>query len=130
MPFALSEEELKKTEALLGAELPADYRAKMMKNNGGEVEAFDDVWQLFPIQDQSSKKLISRTCNHILKETKSAQEWANFHENALAIASNGAGDCLVIFQAGKKFEPEIYAWFHEDGALVTVATSFSELARA
>jgi len=130
MPFPLSETELKKTEEAIGATLPESYRNSMMQNNGGAVEAYDEVWELFPIQDQSSKKLISRTCNHVLKETESAQEWPNFHENALAIGENGSGDYLIIFQEGQKFEPGVFAWFHEDGALVTVAAQFSDLKRA
>jgi len=130
MPFPLSEAELMKTEEELGARLPESYRDAMMKINGGSVEAYDEVWDLFPIRDQSSKKLISHTCNHVLRETESAREWPNFHEGALAIGENGAGDYLIMFQEGRTFEPEIYAWFHEDGALVTVAGHFAELQRA
>lgn len=88
MPFPLSEAELMKTEEALGARLPESYRKAMMKNNGGSVEAYDEIWDLFPIRDQSSKKLISRTCNHILSETESAREWPNFNESALAIGEN------------------------------------------
>ncbi len=127
MPFPLSEEELQKTEKEIGAVLPLSYREAMKKNNGGSVDAWENIWELYPIKDQSSKKLISRTTNHIIKETKAAQEWSLFHENALAIGDNGTGDYLVIFKEGSKFESEVFAWFHEDGALVTVAKEFSEL---
>jgi hypothetical protein len=127
MPFSLDEKELQRTEEEIGAVLPESYRKAMMKCNGGAVEALDDTWELFPIFDRSSRKHISRTCNHILKETKSAQEWTTFHENAYAIAGNGTGDLLVIFREGTLFEPQILVWCHEDGALITVAEDFAEL---
>ncbi len=129
MPFPLDEMELKKTEEEIGAVLPESYRNAMKKCNGGTVEAWDDMWELFPIFDQTSRKHISRTCNHIIKETKSAQEWATYHENAYAIAGNGTGDLLVIFREGSVFEPQVFLWCHEDGALITVAEDFAELGR-
>ena len=130
MPFPLSEEELIKTESEIGAKLPTSYRNSMMLNNGGSVAIGEEEWDLFPIFDQSSKKMISRTCNHILKETKSAQEWPRYHELAIAIASNGCGDLLVIFQKGKELENEVFFWSHEDGSLQLVANDFSELQKA
>ncbi|HEX5772747.1 MAG TPA: SMI1/KNR4 family protein [Geomobilimonas sp.] len=129
MPFPLDEKELQKTEQEIGAVLPESYRNAMMKCNGGTVEVWDDTWELFPIFDQTSRKHISRTCNHILKETKSAQEWATYHENAYAIAGNGSGDLLVIFRGGRIFEPQIFVWSHEDGALIAVAQDFAEMRR-
>ena len=129
MPFPISENEVLKTEGRIGAKLPQDYRSAMMDSNGGCVETYDDYWSLFPLDDRSSPKLISRTSNHVLRETAEAKKWPNYHENALAIAENGAGDYLVIFQKGPEFELGIFAWLHEDGSLVTVAQHFSELAK-
>jgi hypothetical protein len=130
MPFPLDENELRKTEEKIGAVLPESYRNAMMKCNGGTIEAWDDTWELFPIFDQTSKKHISRTCNHILKETESAKKWTTYHENAYAIASNGFGDLLVIFREVNAFDPNVFLWCHEDGALITVAVDFAELKRA
>lgn len=110
MPFPISENEVLKTEGRIGAKLPQDYRSAMMDSNGGCVETYDDDWSLFPLDDRSSPKLISRTSNHVLRETAEVKEWPNFHENALAIAENGAGDYLVIFQKGPEFELGIFAW--------------------
>jgi SMI1 / KNR4 family (SUKH-1) len=74
MPFALTEDELRKTESELGAVLPASYRESMKQSNGGAVEVGGDTWELFPIRDQSNRKLLSRTANHVLCETQSAQK--------------------------------------------------------
>jgi len=49
--------------------------------------AFDDEdqWEVHPIRDTSDRKRLSRSCNHVLAETKSAQEWRRFPRGALAI---------------------------------------------
>jgi hypothetical protein len=127
MPFPLSDEELRKTEKEIGAELPSSYRNGMMIDNGGFIKVRGEEWQLFPIRDQSSRKLITRTANHILEETKSAQEWAAYPENALAIAANDYGDLLVMLRTVKGFEPQVFLWSHEDGSIELVANDFSEL---
>ena len=129
MPFPLPESELEKTEMEIGAVFPSSYRLAMIQSNGGSVEADDDVWELFPIRDQSTKKHMSRTCNDVLYETKQAQGWKTFHENAYALANNGTGDLLVMFRKGKEFENEIFHWGHEDGSLILVANDLSELKR-
>lgn len=129
MPFALTEEELQKTEAELRARLPASYRQSMTTANGGDIELDGDVWQLFPIRDTSSRKLVSRTANHIIRETNTAREWERFPENALAIASNGTGDLLVLRRHGRQFGPEILVWRHEDGELEPAAGEFEQLKR-
>jgi hypothetical protein len=129
MPFSLSEDELRKTEEEIGATFPHSYRQAMMQANGGAVATQDDEWELFPIRDQSTNKHISRSTNHILDETKQAQKWNTFPENAYALGSNGTGDLLVMFQAGKAFDEKIFIWHHEDGSLIKVANDFSELER-
>jgi hypothetical protein len=127
--FDLSEEELAKTEAEIGARFPASYRDAMKASNGGTVEAYEDEWELFPIRDTSSQKRISRTTNHVLLETKNSGTWPRFHELAYAIAGNGSGDRLVIFREGNIFEPQVFAWGHEDDSLKLVASDFGELTR-
>lgn len=129
MPFTLSESELKKTEDEIGAVFPDSYRQSMMQANGGTIAIDDDDWELFPIHDQSSNKVASRTCNHVLYKTKQAQQWKTFHENAFAIAHNGAGDKLVIFRKGEQFERGVFIWRHEDGALEFTANDFADIKR-
>jgi len=69
MPFDLAENFISETEELLGAKLPEFYRSSMLMSNGGELEIDDDVWQQYPIADTSDRKRLSRTANHIIKET-------------------------------------------------------------
>ena len=92
MPFDLAESFLLAAERELGASLPKSYRLAMLRENGGEIETDDDDWQQYPVADTSDRKRLSRSANHILKETESCRGWARFPENAVAIAGNGAGD--------------------------------------
>ncbi len=128
MPFDLQESYLLAAEAALGARLPESYRASMLRSNGGEVEAAGDVWQLHPIADTSERKRISRTANHVLRETAELRSWPGFPSNALSVASNAAGDCLLFLQNRDAFDPTVHAWSHETRELSRVAGDFSELA--
>jgi len=130
MPFPLNSAELEKTENEIGAKLPDLYRNAMMRDNGGSVKIQDDDWELFPIRNQGSRKLVSRTANHILRETASAKEWRGYPDNAIAIGSNGSGDLLVLIKEDSIFNNQVYVWDHEDASLTTVANDFSELKRA
>ena len=127
MPFDLSEDQLIATETDLGASFPESYRSRMKRANGGSVEVSDDIWELIPIRDVSDRKRLSRTSNHVLLETASFSEWKLWPENAYAIGQNGTGDALVIFRCGPTFEPEVFVWRHEDGALELAANDFSIL---
>ena len=116
MPFPIEEKYVIETEQLLGRKLPEWYRDRMMKDNGGEYSVCDDYWDLYPIFNKESTKLISRTCNHIIKETESAGEFPNFPKDALAIAGNGTGDQLILLPADdKNFSETVYVWYHESG---------------
>ena len=103
MPFPVDSVFIDRAAEKLGIRLPLSYIAHMQRANGGEVDAADDTWQLFPIYDDSDKKRIARTCNDIVRETKVAQEWNGFPPNAVAIASNGTGDKL-IFLPNEEYE--------------------------
>jgi hypothetical protein len=127
MPFDLAEKFIDAVENALGAALPDDYKAAMRLSNGGELEANDDDWTLYPIADTSDKKRLARSANHILIETQGCREWPNFPVHALAIANNGAGDQLVYLRNGSSFSPIVYAWCHETGKLKEVADGISQL---
>lgn len=130
MPFPVDEIFIKQTEEKLGVEFPSSFKAKMMRDNGGELATEEDDWQLFPFFDSSDKKRISRTANNIVRETEVAKKWPNFPAGCIAIASNGSGDLLVfkreVLQA-KKLEEVVYFWSHETGELSEVSSSFSEI---
>ena len=127
MPFDLNESFILAAERVLGATLPSSYRRSMLISNGGELETEEDEWEQFPITDTSDRKRLSRTANHIVKETHVCRGWESFPEGAVAIASNGAGDRLVFLKEGNAFEPVVYMWSHETGALTKVVNDFSEL---
>ena len=127
MPFNLSEEQLAKSEKELGAKLPHEYREVMKLNNGGEASTEEDDWELYPIKDTSDRKRTTRTCNHIISETKSCHGFGNFPENAVAIASNGLGDQMVFLKESDLFQNTVYLWLHETGELQELAVSFNEI---
>src|SRR5215467_12514517 len=100
----------------------------MMMSNGGRVLAYDDVWDLHPILDTSDRKRLKRTCNDILHETHFMRDWPGWPENALAIASNGSGDRLILLKVDRRYDPTVYLWLHDTSELAAVAEVFSDLA--
>jgi hypothetical protein len=127
MPFDLAETFILAAERELGGSLPKSYRAALLRANGGELETESDDWEMYPIADTSDRKRLSRTANHIIKETQSCREWPRFPEGALAIAGNGSGDQLIFLKDGASFSAAVYAWSHETGAIAKVADDFSLL---
>ena len=130
MPFPVDIKYIIETEHELGIVFPDSFKAKMKKENGGELMTEDDDWQLFPIFDKSDNKRISRTCNHIVLETKQARSWDNFPNNGVAIASNGSGDNLILMPLdndSEKLKEEIYLWLHETGEIEKLANSIDYL---
>lgn len=111
MPFPVEVSLIQEAERQLGRKLPMDLRVRLHRENGGGIQAAGDVWQLFPVFDPSDRKRITRTANHIVRETQSARRWSGFPEDAIAIAANGGGDFLII-NAGSD---EIEFWDHETG---------------
>ena len=130
MAFSVEERFIFETEKKLGAKFPPDYVTKMMIENGGAVCGQPDVWMLYPFFDSSDKKRLKRTCNDVIRETQNAREWAGFPDDAVAIASNGGGDQLVLLRAKHATEmlaEEVYWWDHETAELHLVASRFSDL---
>ena len=127
MAFNLEEKFILQAETELEASLPENYKASMQQNNGGEIEVSGDNWEQYPIYDKSDKKRISRTCNHIIAETISCEDFGNFPSNAVAIAGNGCGDQLVLLKQNSTYGNSIYIWSHETGEVDKVANDFSEL---
>ncbi|AWK03943.1 SMI1/KNR4 family protein [Flavobacterium crocinum] len=130
MPFPLDVKYIIETEEQLEVQFPSLFKEKMMKENGGEAATEYDDWNLYPFFDQSDKKRISRTCQDIVLGTNQARKWNNFPSSAIAIASNGCGDQLVLIPLDNdkgKLSEVIYFWYHETGALEKVAESIQEL---
>ncbi len=127
MPLPVEERFILEAEKKIGARFPESFRQKMMSDNGGEVDAADDDWNLHPFFDTTDKKSLRKTCNHILRETEVTRKWQSFPPNALDIAANGSGDHLVFLIDGDRIKPEVQLWSHETGQLMLVAKDFSEL---
>jgi len=126
MAFDLDKKYIDKVEKTLEATLPSAYKKSMMQSNGGTIELDDEVWELFPIQDNSDKKRISRSCNHILHETQIAKEWNGFPQGSLAIASNDIGDLLIFKKDDDRYIDTVYKWSHETKHSEVVADSFND----
>ena len=130
MAFPIELKYIIETEKELGIEFPINFKTKMIQENGGEFATEEDEWQLFPFFDKSDNKRISRTCNHIVLETKNAKEWTNFPVDGIAIASNGCGDNLILLpfeNNPKQLQETIYLWLHETGEIIEIAESIDEL---
>jgi hypothetical protein len=94
----------------------------MRHANGGTLAIDGEDWELHPILDETDAKRIARTCNDVVQETKEAQAWAGFPKEALAIASNGAGDRLVLLRSGDdNYGETVYVWNHESQELLELA---------
>ncbi|BDU24433.1 SMI1/KNR4 family protein [Flavobacterium sp. GSB-24] len=129
MAFPVDLKYIIETEEELGVSFPTLFKEKMTAENGGEAITENDNWNLYPFFDKSDKKRISRTCNHIILETKQAKEWDNFPVNAIAIAGNGCGDYLILIPLdnNKKLSERIYIWYHETGDYEQVAENIKAL---
>ena len=124
MPFPVEPKYIEEMESLLKVEFPTIYRNRMIRENGGEISNEEYHFELYPFFDKKDRKRISRTCNHIFKETKSAQEWKNFPEDAIAIGSDGYGNQLVLLIAeNRTVSDELYFWDHETGETVNIANN-------
>lgn len=129
MPFPLAEDQLVKSEKVLGRRFPNDYRSAMQGSNGGDVSAGSEVWFLHPLQDTSDRKRISRTANHVVYETNSAQEWSGFPVDAVSIAADGSGNHLVFLPSLSNpdvFGATVFRWDHETRELSELG-SYGEL---
>lgn len=130
MPFPLELKFIEDAENELGILFPDHFKNKMMLENGGEIQTDEDDWQFYPFLDKSDNKRISRTCNHIGLETKQAREWKNFPKNAIAIATNGFGDYLILLpdeKNPKRLKDDVYIWLHETGEFEKLADTVIDL---
>ena len=129
MSFPLDIQLVRRAEAKLGRKLPDSYVSKMCIANGGKVAIGADEWNLYPIFDDSDRKMLKRTCNDIVRETASKRTWPDFPADAFAIGGNGCGDELVFLADpdSDRFAEAVYWWDHETGVLNKVSESFQKL---
>jgi len=128
MPFPLTEEDLAAAEAALSTRFPESYRQKMMLDNGGEVEAAGDGFELFKVLDRTDQKRLARTsANELVRENNAAHAWDAFPPTGVAIGDNGAGDYLLFTRGGDALRREVSVWDHETGEITQVADDFADL---
>ena len=129
MPFPIELKFIKESEEKLNVNFPRIFKEKMMKENGGELEGDDYFFMLNPFFDKSNKKRISRTCNDIIQETKSAKGFGDsFPSNGIAIGSDNSGNQLILLpKTLNNLGEKIYFWNHETAETVKVADNINEL---
>jgi|SRR5208337_448057 len=121
MAFPVSAERIAAAERQLGTRLLAEHRARLLRNNGGGLACEDDEWQLHPVWDDTNRRTIARTTNHVVHETLEARRWNSFPPDAIAIASDGSGNHLVVRSGGTDVE----LWDHETGQCTPVEVDWS-----
>jgi hypothetical protein len=117
MPFPASNGLVSAAEAQLGRSLPFEHRARLVADNGGEIEAIDDDWQLFPVWDPTDRRTQGRTANHIVRENEGLRDWPGLPMGFIAIAANGTGDLLGLLPG----TDEVHWFDHEQRTVVPVA---------
>jgi hypothetical protein len=130
MPFSTSEEFIAKAEDRLGVRLPDALRARLLAENGGELEVDDESWTLFPVADNSDRKRVARSANHIVAEAANARMWEGFPPAGVAIATSGGGDFLILLPDEgdpTRLSPTLYRWDHETGLHHWLADDLSEV---
>ena len=103
------------TEVELGTAFPHWLRSRLLHENGGAVEAGGDHWTLFSVFDTTDRRHMTRSASHIPGETASAHEWTGFPSSAIAIASNGSGDYLILLpeeQSPSQLSARPCIWLH------------------
>lgn len=126
MAITTTEDRVAAAEAQLGARLPTEYRNRLIANNGGDLETADDVWQVFPVFDDTDRTRASRSANHIVREAQQASGWPGFPRGAVAVAANGTGD-LLIFLPGVDgtCNGRLQRWSHESHECSPTALDFT-----
>lgn len=128
MPYPIDEKYIKETELELNVKFPNEFKARMIKINGGELITDEFEFEIYPFFDKSDKKKISRTCNHIGLETENARKWNGFPKNTIAIGSDGFGNLIILTHSGNGIlTDKVYFWNHETGKQSIIAKSINEL---
>ena len=115
MAFPTTEAHVEAAERELGIKLPHEYRLRLIGRNGGELTTAGDDWEVFPVFDSTDRRTAGRSSNHIVVETRNARRWEGFPNDAVAIASSGTGDYLVLLPARSsgRLDPQVHVWNHE-----------------
>jgi hypothetical protein len=115
MAFPTTEPKIEAAERELVVKFPREYRERLLARNGGEISTASDDWQVFPVFDSTSRKTSGRSTGHVVPETRNARALEGFPPGAVAIASNGSGDYLVLLPKAQtgQLEAQVQVWAHE-----------------
>ncbi len=130
MPFPVEEKYIKETEVALDVTFPPLFKQKMIERNGGGAYSNEkDIdFQLHPFLDKSNKKRISRTCNHIILETKKAKKDLPFiPPNSINIGSDAYGNLILLLHGtDKNLKDDLYLFDLQYRELSKIADSIFE----
>jgi hypothetical protein len=121
MAFPVSEDDIQTAETALGRRLPQELRNRLRISNGGDVSTTEDDWVLNPVRDVSDRARSARTANDIVRETQEARGWPSFPNGGIAVASNGAGDLLIL----QPDSEDMFLWNHETGTTSPLSVDWS-----
>jgi len=121
MGFPAPEECVAAAETRLRVKLLAEHRARLLRNNGGEVVCEDEEWQLHPVWDDTDRRTIARTTGHIVHETLEALRRDSFPRDAVVIATDNSGNHLIV----RSGHTHVERWDHETGECTPVEVSWS-----
>ncbi len=128
MSFPINHKYIVEAELELKVKFPTKFKTRMIQSNGGELISDEFDFELYPFFDKSNKKRISRTCNHIVLETKNARKWNGFPQSGIAIGSDGLGNQIILTHKGNGMLGEdVYFWSYETGKIERIGKSINEL---
>jgi hypothetical protein len=117
---------IEEAEGELGRQLPVALRDRLMRDNGGEIEVGgypgdNSIWYLHPVWDPSDRRRMAQTANHIVRETREANDTiGDLPAGSIVIAGNGTGDLLLVLA-----DSDVVWWDHETGEIESVAPDWS-----
>lgn len=127
MPFPTTDQCVTAAERALGVTLPAEYRQRLMSNNGGMLTTAGHDWQVFPVQDDSDARRAEDTRNHLVLRARAVSAFKGMPAGALAIASNKQGDLLVLLPVAgtARLDGRVHLWDSAAGQVTPTALDFS-----
>lgn len=72
--------------------------------------------------DDTDVKTSMRSTSHVVHETKEARNWTRFPPDAIAIASDGSGNHVILRAGSSSFE----IWDHETGECTSVTIDWAQ----
>lgn len=111
MAFPVEESRIRAAEEALGRTFPDVLRQRLMLENGGEIDDADEgYWFLYPVYDDSDRRRLARSANHVVKETETWRSQADgFPQDAVVVAEDQEGNAIVLLPGDDSF----YVWDHE-----------------